>query len=51
MDETIALLIKSQAEQIRLLTETNTRLGEQLISFNRKWINSLPVFSRGLINS
>lgn len=36
MDETIALLIKSQAEQIRLLTETNTRLGEQLISLQQK---------------
>lgn len=36
MDETIALLIKSQAEQIRLLTETNTRLSEQLASLQER---------------
>ena len=36
MDETIALLIKSQAEQIRLLTETNIRLSEQLASLQER---------------
>ena len=36
MDETIALLIKSQAEQIRLLTEANTRQSEQLTSLQQR---------------
>lgn len=36
MDEAIALLIKSQAEQIRLLTEANARLSEQLTSLQQK---------------
>ena len=36
MDEAIALLIKSQAEQIRLLTEANTRQSEQLTSLQHR---------------
>ena len=36
MDEAIALLIKSQAEQIRLLTEANTRQSEQLSSLQQR---------------
>ena len=36
MDEAIALLIKSQAEQIRLLTEANTRQSEQLTNLQQR---------------
>lgn len=36
MDETIAFIIKSQAEQIRLLTEANTRQSEQLTSLQKR---------------
>jgi transposase/IS1 family transposase len=36
MDETIALLIKSQAEQIRLLTDTNARLTDELVQVRQK---------------
>lgn len=36
MDEAIALLIKSQAEQIRLLTDTNARLTDELVQVRQK---------------
>ena len=36
MDETVALLIKTQAEQIRLLTEANARQSEQLSGMQQK---------------
>lgn len=36
MDEAIALLIKTQAEQIRLLTEANARQSEQLASLQQR---------------
>ena len=36
MDETVALLIKTQAEQIRLLTEANARQSEQLTGMQEK---------------
>ena len=51
MDESIALLIKTQAEQIRQLTDTNARLTDELIQVRQKvdkLLSQLAWFTRQL---